>query len=119
MRKYLVINTLMIFDISDEKTEVVQDSPAVVQTPEVEAVVEVEDEQPQKSPDVSQRFHHSLRKVCTRVRDGFSYFRSGGWINIWGGGVLLLALAGAWWQCPERPREKFNKICFLGLHGEI
>ena len=86
MRKYLVINTLMIFDISDEKTEVVQDSPAVVQTPEVEAVVEVEDEQPQKSPDVSQRFHHSLRKVCTRVRDGFSYFRSGGWINIWGGG---------------------------------
>ena len=20
---------------------------------------------------------------------------------------------------PLRPREKFNKICFLGLHGEI
>jgi hypothetical protein len=36
-----------------------------------------------------------------------------------GGGVLLLALAGAWWQSPKRPREKFNKICFLGLHGEI
>jgi hypothetical protein len=35
------------------------------------------------------------------------------------GGVLLLALAGAWWQCLERPRKKFNKICFLGLHGEI
>jgi hypothetical protein len=34
-------------------------------------------------------------------------------------GVLLLALAGAWWQRPERPRKKFNKICFLGLHGEI
>jgi hypothetical protein len=41
-----------------------------------------------------------------------------GWINIWGGGVLLLALAGAWWQRQEKPREKFNKICFLGLHGE-
>ena len=26
-------------------------------------------------------------------------FRLGGWINIWGG-VLLLALAGAWWQRP-------------------
>ena len=36
-----------------------------------------------------------------------------------GGGVLLLALAGAWWQRLERPRKKFNKICFLGLHGEI
>jgi hypothetical protein len=35
------------------------------------------------------------------------------------GGVLLLALAGAWWQRPERPRKKFNNICFLGLHGEI
>jgi hypothetical protein len=40
-----------------------------------------------------------------------------GWIKI--GGVLLLALAGAWWQRPERPRKNFNKICFLGLHGEI
>ena len=30
-----------------------------------------------------------------QIRDGFSYFRSRGWINIWGGGgVLLLALAG-------------------------
>jgi hypothetical protein len=28
-------------------------------------------------------------------------------------------LAGAWLQRPERPRKKFNKICFLGLHGEI
>jgi hypothetical protein len=35
------------------------------------------------------------------------------------GGVLLLDLAGAWWQHPERPRKKFNEICFLGLHGEI
>jgi hypothetical protein len=35
------------------------------------------------------------------------------------GGVLLLALAGVWWQRPERPRKKFDKICFLGLHGEI
>jgi hypothetical protein len=41
----------------------------------------------------------------------------GGWINIWG--VLLLALVGAWWQRPERPRKKFNKIYFLGLHGKI
>jgi hypothetical protein len=40
-----------------------------------------------------------------------------GWTNIWA--VLLLALAGAWWKRPERPRKKFNKICFLGLHGEI
>lgn len=30
-----------------------EDSPAVVPTPEVEAAVEVEDNQPQKSPDVS------------------------------------------------------------------
>jgi hypothetical protein len=35
------------------------------------------------------------------------------------GGVLLLALAGARWQRPERPRKMFNKICFLGLHGKI
>jgi hypothetical protein len=47
----------------------------------------------------------------------FHIFVLGVWINIWG--VLLLALAGAWWQRPERPRNKFNKICFLGLHGEI
>jgi hypothetical protein len=47
----------------------------------------------------------------------FHIFVRGGGINIWG--VLLLALAGAWWQRPERPRKKFNKICFLGLHGEI
>jgi hypothetical protein len=33
--------------------------------------------------------------------------------------VLLLALAGARWQRPERPRKMFNKICFLGLHGKI
>jgi hypothetical protein len=37
---------------------------------------------------------------------------------VWGGGVdkylgvLLLALAGAWWQRPKRSREKFNKIFF-------
>jgi hypothetical protein len=48
----------------------------------------------------------------------FHIFVRGGWINIWGG-VLLLALAGAWWQRPEKPTKKFNKICFLGLHGEI
>jgi hypothetical protein len=36
-----------------------------------------------------------------------------------GGGVLLLALAGARWQRQERPRKMFNKICFLGLHGKI
>ena len=59
----------------------------------------------------------SHRYGLKKGRDGFSYFRSGEWINIWG--VLLLALAGAWWQRPERPRKKFNKICFLGLHGEI
>jgi hypothetical protein len=35
------------------------------------------------------------------------------------GGVLLLALTGAWWQRPERLRKMFNKTCFLGLHGEI
>ena len=41
---------------------------------------------------------------------------------------MLLALAGGgaaacfgrgWWQRPERPRKKFNKICFLGLHGRL
>ena len=51
-------------------------------------------------------------------RDGFSYFRFGGG-DKYLGGVPLLALAGAWWQRPERPRKKFSKICFLGLHGEI
>jgi hypothetical protein len=59
------------------------------------------------------------KNLSDRLRDGFSYFRSGGgWINIWGG-VPLLALAGAWWQRPERPRKIFNKSCFLGLHGGI
>jgi hypothetical protein len=33
--------------------------------------------------------------------------------------VLLLALAGAWWQRPEMPRKMFNKTYFLGLHGGI
>jgi hypothetical protein len=61
--------------------------------------------------------YKSLLVVPKIPRDGFSYFRSGGWINI--RGVLLLALAAVWWQRPERPRKKFNKICFLGLHGEI
>jgi hypothetical protein len=28
------------------------------------------------------------------------------------GGGLLLALAGAWWQRPEKPRKKFNEIFF-------
>jgi hypothetical protein len=51
------------------------------------------------------------------IRDGFSYFRSGGWINIWGGAAACLA--GAQWQRPERPRKMFNKICFQGLHGKI
>ena len=48
-------------------------------------------------------------------------FGGGGGVDkyLGGGGVLLLALAGAWWQRPEKPRKKFNKICFLGLHGEI
>jgi hypothetical protein len=40
-------------------------------------------------------------------RDGFSYFRSGGVDKyLEGGGVLLLALAGTWWQHPERPRKE-------------
>jgi hypothetical protein len=61
-----------------------------------------------------------LQKVHCSVRPetDFHIFVLG-WINIWGEGVLLLALAGAWLQRPERPRKKFNKICFLGLHGEI
>ena len=62
-----------------------------------------------------------ISMYCVKETD-FHIFVRGGWINIWGGGgggVLLLALAGAWWQRPERPRKKFNKICFLGLHGEI
>ena len=62
------------------------------------------------------------RLVCNGVRTetDFHIFVRGEWVNIWGGGgVLLLALAGAWWQCSERPRKKFNKTCFLGLHGSI
>jgi hypothetical protein len=35
------------------------------------------------------------------------------------GGGAAACFGRAWWQCPERPRKKFNKICFLGLHGEI
>ena len=54
-------------DISEEKTEKVEDLPAVVQTPEVETVVEVteaevKDDRPQKSPDVSYR-------VCVRLSE--------------------------------------------------
>jgi prolipoprotein diacylglyceryltransferase len=48
-----------------------------------------------------------------RSETDFHIFVRGGGVNIWGG-VLLLALAGAWWQRPEWPRKKFNKICFLG-----
>ena len=51
-------------------------------------------------------------------RDGFSHFRSGE-VDKYPGGAAACNLAGVWWQRPERPRKKFNKICFLGLHGEI
>jgi hypothetical protein len=54
-------------------------------------------------------------------RNGFHIFVRGG-VGVdkyMGGGVLLLALAGAWWQRPERPRKMFNKTCFLGLRGGI
>jgi hypothetical protein len=49
----------------------------------------------------------------------FHIFVRGGGVDKYLRGVLLLPLAGAWWQRPERPRKKFNKICFLGLHGKI
>jgi hypothetical protein len=58
-----------------------------------------------------------LLVIYTLYQGRIFIFPFGGVVNIWG--VLLLALAGAWWQRPERPRKKFNKICFLGLHGEI
>jgi hypothetical protein len=67
--------------------------------------------------------HHSFYTIAgilestNCIRDGFSLFRSG--VDKYLGGELLLALAGAWWQRPERPSKNFNKICFLGLHGEI
>jgi hypothetical protein len=44
------------------------------------------------------------------IRDGFSYFRSGGVDKYLG--VLLLALAGAWWQRLERPRKSLTKFVF-------
>ena len=52
-------------------------------------------------------WHQPLLKLDVS-RDRFSYFLSGG-----GGvdkylGVLLLALAGTWWQRPERSRKKFQ-----------
>ena len=50
-----------------------------------------------------------------RSRDGFSYFCSGGWINIWRAGGCTACFGRAWWQRPERPRKKFDKICFLCL----
>jgi hypothetical protein len=63
-------------------------------------------------------YESNIYTVYIRSETDFHIFVPGGWwINIWG--VLLLALAGAWWQRPERPRKKFNKICFLGLPGEI
>jgi hypothetical protein len=55
--------------------------------------------------------------TCKESETDFHIFVRG--VDKYLGGVLLLALAGAWWQRPERPRKKFNKICFLGLHGEI
>ena len=56
------------------------------------------------------------------TRDRFSYFRSGvvdKYLGGGGGGAAANALAGAWWQRPEKPRKMFNKTCFLGLHGGI
>ena len=53
---------MIVLDIPEDKTEKVEDSPAVVQTPEVETVVE--DDKPQKSPDVSQ---------CWRILAKFSF----------------------------------------------
>jgi hypothetical protein len=37
-----------------------------------------------------------------------------GWINIWGDAAACFGRG-----LVERPKKKFNKICFLGLHGEI
>ena len=53
--------------------------------------------------DHSQPWGHTHR--WDHSRDRFSYFCSGGVDKyLWGGGVLLLALARAWWQRPERLR---------------
>jgi hypothetical protein len=60
----------------------------------------------------------TLAQTVQTETDFHIFVRGGGWwVNIWG--VLLLALAGAWWQRPERPRKMFSKTCFLGLHGGI
>ena len=53
-------------------------------------------------------WHQPLLKLDVS-RDRFSYFRSGGGVDKYLG-VLLLALAGTWWQRPERSRKKFNKF---------
>jgi hypothetical protein len=46
----------------------------------------------------------------------FHIFVRGGWINIWGGGAAACFGQGVV-ATPERPRKRFNKICFPGLHG--
>jgi hypothetical protein len=61
--------------------------------------------------DFQEKWILNMYSNHSKSRDGLSYFRSGG-------GVLL-ALARALWQRPERPRKMFNKTCFLGLHGGI
>jgi hypothetical protein len=68
-------------------------------------------------PSKRRRMSSPGSEVLFQSETDFHIFVRGGWINIWG--VLLLALAGARWQRPERPRKMFNKICFLGLHGKI
>jgi hypothetical protein len=44
-------------------------------------------------------------------RDGFSYFRSGG-VDKYLGGVLLLALARAWWQLRKGQGKGLTKFVF-------
>ena len=62
---------------------------------------------------------HRLNGNPLCSRDGFSYFRfpGGGWINIWGGAAACFGRGVV--AMPGKAKKKFNKICFLGLHGKI
>ena len=40
------------------------------------------------------------------TRDGFSYFRSGGWINIWGGGGAAAGFGRGVVATPGKAKEK-------------
>ena len=61
---------------------------------------------------------HRLNGNPLCSRDGFSYFRSGGGVDKYLGGAAACFGRGVV-AMPGKAKKKFNKICFLGLHGEI